>query len=395
MKAFAYAAELVLALLFVPARFVLRLAGWRPSSVAIVGWWGSETVGDIAILGQLLTEIDETDGGGRPVVVSFDASLTRRSLSMLGRSTVPVVPLGPASAWTVVGARAVVFGGGPLMESPSLPIWAMRAAVARLAGARVMLFGNGIGPLRSARASRAVAKLLQRSTQVTLRDSAALQWAHEHAPEVRAERTFDPAFDFVRSACAPTVKREPVLALALRTPPAAYLGVTDVAEATERFVTLLAGTLDGLLDRHDVSLEGVVMHTGHAGSDDHVLYERLRAKLRHAERLHVRPGVHLPSDVIATLQRSQAALTVRFHAMIFALATETPFVAIDYARPEGKVSASAHDVGRGADVIAWDALDEAVLTARLEAALASTPIAPPELGTARELRRRMLAAALA
>lgn len=395
MKALAYAAELALALLLVPARFALRIAGWRPSGVAIVGWWGSETVGDIAILGQLLTEIDATGSGLRPTVVSFDASLTRRSLSTLGRSGVPVMPLGPASAWTIVGARAVVFGGGPLMESPTLPLWAMRAAVARLAGARVMLYGNGIGPLRSARASRAVARLLQRSTQVTLRDGAAIQWARQHVPGLQAAQTFDPAFDYVRSARDRSVAREPVLAIALRTPPAAYLGIADVTPATERFLTLLARTLDGLLDRHELSLEGIVMHTGHPDSDDHALYERLRAKLRHAHRLHVSPGVHSPAQVIATLQRSSVALTVRFHAMVFALATETPFVAIDYARPEGKVSASAQDVGRGADVIAWDALEEGLLTARLEAALASKPVAPPEVGAARELRRRMLAAALA
>lgn len=394
MKALAYAAELVLAVLLVPVRVALRLAGWRPSGVAIVGWWGSETVGDVAILGQLLTEIDEVAGGLRPTVVSFDAALTRRSLSALARSTVAVVPLGPASAWTLVSARAVVFGGGPLMESPVLPIWAIRAAVARLAGARVVLYGNGIGPLRSARASRAVRTLLRRSTEVILRDTGAVRWAQEHAPGVRIAQTFDPAFDFVRSARAPSVERHPVLALALRTPPAAYLGVADVAQATERFVTMLASTLDALLERHDVSLEGIVMHTGHSDSDDHVLYERLRAKLRHAHRLHVRPGVHSPADVVAAMQSARAALTVRFHALIFAVATETPVVAIDYARPQGKVSAAAADIGREADVIAWDALEERLLTVRLEAALASPPIAPPDLAVARERRRRALADAL-
>ncbi|HRN52183.1 MAG TPA: polysaccharide pyruvyl transferase family protein [Gemmatimonadaceae bacterium] len=388
----------MLALLLVPARRTLRLLGWRPSGITIIGWWGSETAGDIAILGQLLAEVDEVARELRPTIVSFDADLTRRSLAALNRSTVRVLPLGLGSAWTLVSAKAVMFGGGPLMESPTLPIWAMRAAVARLAGVRVMLYGNGIGPLRSARASRAVAALLRLSTQVALRDGAAQQWARQHVPEVRTARTFDPAFDFVRSSLVPSVRREPMLALALRAPPAAYLGVSDASDATEatdRFVSLLASTLDGLLDRHDLSLEGIVMHTGFAGSDDHVLFERLRAKLRHPHRLYVTPGVHSPTDVIATLQRAQAALTVRFHAMIFALATETPFVAIDYARPAGKVSAAADDIGRSAEVIAWDALDVEVLTERLEAALASAPVTPPDLGAEQETRRRMLADAVA
>jgi polysaccharide pyruvyl transferase WcaK-like protein len=394
VKALAYALELLGAVLLVPAAWLLRLAGWRSRHVTIVGWWGSETVGDIAILGQLLRELAAVSSDAPAQVVSFDAAETRRSLAMLKASDVPVLPLGLGSAWSLVSARALVFGGGPLMESPSLPLWALRATVARLAGARVVLYGNGIGPLRTMNTRHAVATLLRRSTQVALRDSTSVTWARERAPDVDIVQTFDPAYDYVRSELELFVERRPVLALALRTPPATYLGSGDAQMATETFLVAVAAALDEIMDRQPIELHGIVMHTGHADSDDHALYQMLRSRLRHPDRLHVPPGVHGVDDAIAAMQRARAVLTVRFHAMIFALATETPFVAIDYARPDGKVSASAADAGRSGDVISWDDVDAPRLVDRLSRALSSAPITAPDLKAAGACRLRLLREAL-
>lgn len=395
MKALAYAIEVAVALLYLPVVRVARAVGWRPSRTTIVGWWGSETVGDVAILGQLLREIAEVAPGARPCIVSFDAALTRDALAALGRSAVPVLPLGWRSAWALVACRALVFGGGPLMESPSLPLWAWRARMARLAGARVMLYGNGIGPLRGAASTAAVVSLLRSATQVALRDAEAVTWARAAVGRADLVLTFDPAFDFVRTAMPPAAARRPVLALALRAPPARYLGITDAAAATAAFVDGLAAALDDVLDREAVDLHGLVMHAGHADSDDRAIYAQLRERLRHADRLHVEPDLPTPAQAIAALRSARAALTVRFHAMVFALATETPFVAIDYARPTGKVSATAADAGRADAVVTWDALRADDLAARILRALHAPPQAAPDVQSATARRCALLRDALA
>lgn len=398
MKALGYLLELAVALVLVPFVRLARMLGIVPRRVTIIGWWGSETVGDIAILGQLLTELDLEAPDALPTVVSFDAPLTRASLAQLERQDVRVLPLGMRSAFALVATRAVIVGGGPLLESPSMRLWAWRARVARLAGARVLCYANGIGPLRSARCTAAIAALLRTATTVVVRDEVSVAWVRRHVPERAGDvtRSFDPAYDYVRSECLIGVPRGEQLALALRTPPANYLGHGDVAGATEAFLDTLSRALDELLARRpSLGLVGIVMHTGHDDSDDHAVYQRLRGKLAQGQRLSVAAGAHTLPAVIAAMQQARAALTVRFHAMIVALATETPFVALDYARPEGKVSAAAADAGVAAHVIAWDALDASELLRRLEQALDAPPPTTADLRWAQDVRRAALRAALA
>lgn len=393
MKAFAYVAELVLAALLVPATKLLKLVGWQPHHVTIVGWWGSETVGDVAILGQLLAELRETAPDVPVRVISFDAQLTRTSLRELQRSDVPVYALGPSSAWALVSSHCLVVGGGPLMESPSMRPWTWRHRVARAGGANVMLYANGIGPVRSPAGEDAIASIVRKATHVVVRDAGSVQWCAQHAQRSDVTLSFDPAFDFVHARRAAGVLRRPQLALALRTPPSAYLGATNAAAAAERFLDTLAASLNALAKSHDVQFAGIVMHEGFADSDDAALYERLRAKLTEPARLHVAPAQRV-TDVIRTLQESRGALTVRFHAMIFALATDTPFVAVDYARPDGKVTAAAEDVGHSASVVTWDALNAEDLTRRLSAALNAAPVPAIDVRAKSDARRAVLRAAL-
>lgn len=393
MKAARHAVELLLAALLVPVVRVRRALGWRPTGVTIVGWWGSETVGDVAILGQLLAECHSVAPDLAVTIVSFDPVLTRATLRELGREDVILRHTGLSSAWAIVGCRAQVVGGGPLMESPSMAAWAWRVRLARAAGARVLLYANGIGPVRSPRVERAIVRLLRGATQVVLRDAASARWCQQRAGREDVTPSFDPAFDFVRARRRDAVPRRPQLALALRTAPATYLGAANPAEAMERFIATVADALNAVTRSHDVQFVGIVMHRDFADSDDPSLYARLRARLTEPARLVV-PEPQRIADVTRILQESRGALTVRFHAMIFALATDTPFVAIDYARPEGKVSAAAADVGRSGDVVAWDALDGASLANRVRALLDAPALPPPDLADAAARRRAQLGVAL-
>lgn len=393
MKAFAYVAELALSILLVPAVKLLRLVGWTPRHVTIVGWWGSETVGDVAILGQLLTELREIAPATPVRIISFDASVTRASLKELERSDVSLYALGAGSAWALISSRCVVVGGGPLMESPSMAPWSWRHSVARSAGANVLLYANGIGPVRTPSGERAIANIVRRASHVVVRDQASVAWSAQHAPRTSVTLSFDPAFDFVRAHCAIGALRRNQLALALRTPPATYLDATDTGGATEKFLDTLATSLNALAQTSDIQFAGIVMHEGGADSDDAALYERLRTKLAQPDRLKVAKAQRV-SDVIRTLQESRGALTVRFHAMIFALATDTPFIAVDYARPDGKVSAAAEDLGRSAHVVTWDALDSTDLSKRLVALLNTTAASPVDVRAKSDARRAVLRAAI-
>lgn len=393
MKGMRHAAELVFAAILLPAARLLRLVGWRPRGITVVGWWGSETVGDVAILGQLLDECKETAPELSVTIVSFDATRTRATLAELGRDDVTLMTTGPASAWAIVGCRVQIVGGGPLMESPSMPLWAWRGRLARAAGARVLLYANGIGPIRTPRAERAIVRLVRTATHIVVRDSTSRQWCEERAGRTDTVQSFDPAYDYVRGQRMIGRTRRAQLALALRAAPAAYLGAGDSTLATARFLDAIATALNAVVGAHDIQIVGIVMHTGFADSDDALLYEQLRARLSEPARLIV-PASQRVQDVIRILEESHVALTVRFHAMVFSLATDTPFVAIDYARPAGKVSAAAADVGREADVIVWDAVAGDGLAVRLRALLDVSGPRQTQISDGSSSRREQLQSAL-
>lgn len=395
MKGVAYAVEICVLAVLAPVARTLRLLGWRFSGVAILGWWGSETVGDVAILGQLLDECRQVAPNARLTVISFDTAITRRTLAALEAPDVALAAVGVRSGWAMATSQRVIVGGGPLMESPSMVVWAWSARLARIAGAGILCYANGIGPVRTERTARAIVALTRASTHVVLRDDASRAWLAERDAAVHAIVAFDPAFDFVRGrvgALGP--KRRMQLALALRTPPPSYLGDLDAGSATDAFLDLIAESLNALARTHAVPLVGVVMHDGTGHSDDHAMYARLRARLVHPELLTVRPGHHTLDDAIRDIGESRAALTVRFHAMILALASGTPFIAVDYARPEGKVSRAAAMVGHEGDVVTWDALRSAGLTSRLQSLIDGEPAAVPNLEAARQRRVDVLREAL-
>lgn len=269
--------------------------------------------------------------------------------------------------------------------------WAWRHRLVRAAGGRVLLYANGIGPVRSAGGAETIVSILHNASHVVLRDSTSVAWSAVHAKRTDAVLSFDPAFDFVRTLHTPGLTRRRQLALALRSPSVPYLDGVEEGLATEQFLEVLAAALNHISATTDLRFVGLVMHDG---SDDAAMYARLRRKLSDPARLHV-PENQDVTAIVRLLESSQAALTVRFHAMIFALATDTPFVAIDYARPQGKVTAAAIDVRCGDAVLAWDTVTESALRMGLQRALDAGGASSRDVSAASSARRAVLGAALA
>ncbi len=387
--------ELLTAWAMIPVAWAARLLFGSPERLTIVGWWGSETVGDVAILGQLLRECEQVAPSAEIVLVSFRPEITRVTLDELGRPDVRLLPVGPASGRAAVLSRLLIYGGGPLMESPRMLVWAVRTLLARAAGTRVLLYACGIGPIRSGRVELAVKTILRLSDHLILRDRSSLEWAYEVLGPGKGVVSVDPALHYAsgtRRKGHP--RREDQLALALRFPPSSYLDGADTNESADRLLDVVAEAVNEVMKERALVLVGCVMHTGFEESDDHRVYERLAPRLDRPDRLRVPPGRHTVDQVRREIEVSRALLTLRFHGMILALATETPFVAIDCVRPSGKITATAATFDRTDSVLPWDDMEGRVLAERLRRAMAEPPRAVPDLAEAREIRLRLLRAAM-
>ena len=162
--------------------------------VLILGWYGNETTGDQAILGGILRRLDPAG----VVLATSDRDVSRATLAALGAESATLIDDTPASvAASLPGVEAVILGGGPLKEGPMLAAWADAFELARSSGAGRMVYGCGIGPIKSPRSARQLRRLLSLCDIATVRDAGSRDLARRLGADVSATHVAaDPAVAF-------------------------------------------------------------------------------------------------------------------------------------------------------------------------------------------------------
>lgn len=395
MKRFRFALEVVSAMMTAALRRITRRPGHAAHRVVVTGWYGSETVGDIAILGQVLSEVASAVPDAEVQVATFDVARTEASLRQLGVVDVGTVAAGHRSGRAIGGCDLLIFGGGPMMESPTMALWLLQAWAAQLAGGRVAVYACGIGPLRTERMRGMVRRLIRTADLVMVRDRESASFVQDallpgaQPPVV----TLDPAFDHVRALPGGTTSNPKHIALALRYPSATYLNArVDVAGWRERYEVALAGAFD-VLAADGFDFEGVVMFEDDDLSD-RTLYRAIRARMVDPTALQVRAEEHTVATVVDVIDRAGAVLAVRFHGFVFALARARPVAAIDYTVPHGKTSATADLAGKGDAVLAITDLAANDIVDALLRVLSNDPEPGVERGIDGPAQRRAALSAL-
>ncbi len=313
-----------------------------PRSALIVGWYGTETAGDKAILGELLHRLTAL-GAEELTLASLHPFLSEYTVRELGYPQVRVIPAYSAALPRTAGqADLTLMGGGPLMDLRALGVVLHAFGRAKAAGKRTWIAGAGIGPLRQPRYIRAVTRLLQMADRVELRDVVSAEWAARRTGREDIRVVDDPATGFVRRFRerhpAPAGK-SPVLNCYFRQWPEDYRGDVppeDFEGTRRRFEAALGDLVRALSRQYGLRPRLLPMHHFVIGGDDRAFNRRFAA--RHIADLdpivEIRP---LPvEEILRSMQSAALNLTMRFHSTLFAYHLEAPFYAIDYTQG-GKV----------------------------------------------------------
>jgi polysaccharide pyruvyl transferase CsaB len=149
-------------------------------AVLICGYYGEHNLGDDALLAVLLQQLPQ---GCRPVVTARDQQQVRR---LFGVQTTDRTRLA-AVLRALAGCDALVLGGGSLLQDAtslrSLIYYAVLMAAARLQGKPVVLWAQGLGPLRRRRSRALVRALLPQATAISWRDGASAALARSWGVE--------------------------------------------------------------------------------------------------------------------------------------------------------------------------------------------------------------------
>jgi polysaccharide pyruvyl transferase WcaK-like protein len=351
------------------------------TAVLVCGWYGTETLGDKAILGGIVRCIRNVHPDAEIDVASLHPYVTlQTSREMPELRLRDVIDLEEGRERVRRGRyAAVVIGGGPLMSPIRATIDLLELfSIARASGTATVVGVCGIGPLTVRHRNEAIAGILSMADVVAVRD-------HDSALRARTEMGVDrdivvvpdPAFYWLVAQRSPAPRTSTFL-LALRDwQSTEYAATSDEANARElqlHFDEAIRELAVELLDA--VPRARVVpfcMHKHQIGGDDRAYYRRVFAAmpqvLSELDMRHRPPAI----DVRSFLE-GRAVLAMRFHSVVFALASHTPFVAIDYTGG-GKTTGLLNDLAaRGIEVPAPAALDSVQVTDLATRLVAAEPV---------------------
>lgn len=315
--------------------------------VTIIGWYGTETIGDRGILAGLISVCAETCGEKLEInlgslfpiyserVLDEDIAFHRECA---GRQdlTIRVFDVFDCFALREKIRRSdlLMMGGGPLMDLRELYVMQFAFMFAKTHHVKSVLAGCGWGPLAASQYKKAAAKLVDLADHVIFRDAISKAQAAEYMSEDRARK--------IVCGCDPAVL---ACRMFRQTRPQKRNGGYIAVNMRDMQVT--GGNRNDVLPRRilenasrcltDIRL--VPMHSFYVGGDDRYYFHHLKHNVFHDElplKIYDDPP-SLP-EVMNIYRSADFCIGMRFHSILFQLVLNGAVWAFDYTDPRtGKI----------------------------------------------------------
>lgn len=227
-------------------------------------------------------------------------------------------------------ADLLISGGGGLLQDSyptkflfgPLPYYLLIVFLAKLCGAKVMFFSQGIGPVTSTWGKILMKVFANMADFVTVRDQYSKEYLHSlgvNRPE--SVVTADIVFAFQS-------KEEDVAYNTL-----SLKGDEKIVAVTVRpwfdhpdYIEKMAYVLDELIERRGVTPVFVPME----GKYDVPASQDVMAKMKHADKTMMLGSDFSPEEFLNFIRRSDLTFGLRLHALIFAALSNVPHLGLSY-----------------------------------------------------------------
>ncbi len=340
-------------------------SSWR--HVLITGWYGTETHGDKAILGELLEFLHRHAPDCRITLSTIHPRISRQTEHELSRlAGTKLVAIERSAAPSLIeSVDAVIMGGGPLMESASMnDIWRIFREANRQGKARV-IFGCGLGPIHSSEVRELTSAILGVTTAGFLRDQESHALASELCPDHVLKVACDPAVAFVDRWRRTRQPAERGSGSGIRIAGLVRANTTEfdvsdsavVGAANERTAQQIAEIVAPVCAETGAEFELLHMNAHWVGGDDRLMNRQIERAFGGRPGLVMRRE-YLPLDAhMSRLASADVSLAMRYHGHVFSLALGVPFLSIDYTGPSGKVGSLLRRIGYEGQSQPWGQLD--------------------------------------
>lgn len=311
------------------------------NQIFITGWYGTETVGDKAILGAILDFYDNYFKGEVSFIISaFYTFITRQTLKELNKEAV-VVPVDSIEFFkAAANSDITIMGGGPLMDLKALSVPLSAFRIAQKAKRKTVVFGCGLGPLYKKKFINAVQEILNIATEIKLRDSKSVKWAKELTNREDIELIGDPASVYLSKFKNNKSEQKNRLSCFLREWSKEYIGELSSEEfgnIKQQYESKLAATIINFCKSNNLIPYFYSMHTFSVGGDDRTFYRRFTKQYFTEIEYYIEDKPSSVEQIATAMSTSKYNLCMRFHSVLFANTLDANFFAIDYTNG-GKIT---------------------------------------------------------
>lgn len=295
--------------------------------VIIAGYYGFDNLGDEAILEELLNEVSSLVDRESIVVLSQNP---QRTASLYKVKSVNRWHL---LAWLILlrKAKLLVSGGGGLFQDRtgfgSVIFYGAQIILARLCGAKVLIYAQGLGPLRRFFSNKLAHIAFDQANKITVRDPNSL--ALVKAWGLSGELTADP-----------------VWALSSTSLPDSIQEMLDRIKSIDakRMIVGLSLRDDPLLQNYHLELlakgiaaalppQSVILFLPLQAQKDQMPLQKIEQLLSQSSLSShwIDPDMFVrPSQWLALMENFDLLIGMRFHALLMALKAAKPVIGIAY-----------------------------------------------------------------
>lgn len=298
-------------------------------NVLLSGYYGFRNAGDEAILGSVYENIMSM---GRNTAVSVlvsnpEKNRGRYSFHMIDRFNMPAVKK------AIAESDVVISGGGSLLQDSTSTksliyyTWVMNEAARK---SRLVMYANGIGPVRKEKNRERVRDAVEKAELITLRDAKSADALREMGVnDKRLYITADPVFSY-RGADIYRDKEKSDELLRKKLPqigpdrPFVAVSVREWASADPEFDSKVAELCDYISDKSGMDVVFIVMQK----PNDEAISRRIIKLMKNKAALFA--FYDGTDDLMGIVGRASFILCMRLHTLIFAAHMGVPTIGIVY-----------------------------------------------------------------
>ncbi len=351
-------------------------ADWR--HVIITGWYGTETQGDKAILGEVLHFVKACSPTCTVTLTTIYPKISiQTNYEMADLAGVELISINEVNlADHVRKADAVIMGGGPIMETNEmLNVLRIFEEANRQEKARI-IFGCGIGPFHTRRIIDVTIRVLQLTTAGFVRDKESLDYAQKLCPSNVLKFACDPAVAFVyrwknvyRQRHGKLPVKENKIACLLRANTnefAADKSAVALGKINQDSAAQIGAFLEPVCRELGYSADLLHMNAPWLGGDDRLFNRFVEHQFPEQDMVRNERRYVSLDDHLERMLTSEVGLAMRYHGHVFCLALGIPFVSIDYTGKNGKVGSLVRRIGYAEWSEEWSEIESVRATEKIK-----------------------------